>query len=247
MGMSGGTSAIYAAHGRTVLAAISCILLPPTLHLIWQADMLSLTLAIGGILLVVATTSSVRMLNAALRRSIVLAQQLDRQARVDALSGLANRRALMEAGSAMLANAGRTGRACAALMIDVDHFKRVNDTRGHAAGDAVIAATGALLSRSVRAGELAGRIGGEEFAILLPDGGGEQAVALATRILERVRSTPVAHADGPISVTVSIGVAIALDGTLQALLERADQALYRAKSGGRDRVATYDSWPAGLA
>lgn len=236
IGMAGGTSAIYAAHARTVMVAVTAILLPPTAQLVAQGHLLSLTMALGGVLFVLAIGSSVRLLNDAIRRSVTLALQLERQARIDALSGLANRRALMESGQALLAHAARTGRACAALMVDVDHFKRVNDTRGHAAGDAVIAATGALLAQSVRAGELVGRIGGEEFVVLLPDGDAAQASALAARILQRMRAMTVPHADGPVAVTASIGVAMAHGGSLQALLERADRALYRAKAAGRDRV-----------
>lgn len=236
IGMSGGTSAIYAAHGPTVLLAITGILLPPTVHMLLRGDVASVCIALGGILFVVATTSSIRMVKAALLRSIELAQELEHQARIDALSGLHNRRALMEAGSGMLAHAARMGRSCAALMVDVDHFKRINDTRGHAAGDAVIAAMGALLARTVRKGEQVGRIGGEEFVILLPDGNVEQARGLAARLLDIVRAERVEHQDGPISFTVSIGAAVTRGGAMEALLERADQALYRAKEAGRDRA-----------
>jgi len=200
-------------------------------------------MAAGGVLFAAGAWRGVRTMSAAMSRALQLSAELERQARTDALSGLANRRALTEAGDAMLAHALRTRRACAALMIDIDHFKRINDSLGHAAGDTVIAALGALLRATVRSDEQAGRIGGEEFAVLLPDADAAQAKALAERLLAAVRAMRVPHVDGPIRITVSIGVAVTGHpaGSLQRLLGRADDALYAAKHGGRDRLEMADA------
>lgn len=127
-------------------------------------------------------------------------------------------------------------------MIDIDHFKAVNDRHGHAAGDTVIRALGAALAGAIRVGECAGRIGGEEFAVFLPDAGSDQGMALAHRVQALVRSMRPRAGDLPLEVTVSIGVASTHGApcTLDELLARADKAMYLAKREGRNRVVLSD-------
>lgn len=166
-------------------------------------------------------------------------EELARLAREDALTRLPNRRALDEALAREVARAARSGGALAAIALDVDHFKRVNDAHGHAAGDAVLAAVAARAAAALRAGDLLARAGGEEFAALLPGAGLAEAAEAAERIRAAVAAEPVQACGQAIAVTVSLGCAAlgpGEDGA--ALLARADARLYAAKAGGRDRVAT---------
>ena len=159
-------------------------------------------------------------------------------ARRDPLTGLANRRALEEALAREVGRAARDGAPLAVVALDVDHFKRVNDAHGHAAGDAVLAAVAARAAEALRAGDLLARIGGEEFAALLPGATLEAAAEVAERVRARIGAAPVPAGEARLAVTVSAGVAAlapAEDGA--ALLARADARLYAAKRAGRDRVA----------
>lgn len=162
-------------------------------------------------------------------------------ARVDGLTQLHNRRAfdeaLMRVHSSFLRGAG----AGALLTLDIDHFKVVNDTHGHAAGDAVLRAFAVLLQKSLRSSDQLYRIGGEEFAIILAQTEIDMAVDLANRLREAVTAEPIPYRDGNIAVTVSIGLAGFSESLTPAeTLEAADAALYRAKSGGRNMVVVSD-------
>lgn len=158
----------------------------------------------------------------------------------DALTGLSNRRSLDLALGRELDRIARLGESALLLAVDIDHFKRVNDAHGHASGDAVLRSVGVALAKSVRPMDLVARVGGEEFAILLPN----CPVAFGPQVAERVRAHVArAHAlaiDGRrIDVTVSIGGAFAapwVRSNAAVWLERADRQLYRAKREGRDRV-----------
>ena len=178
------------------------------------------------------------------RRLFVSQRQVSEQALKDPLTGLGNRRYFEERANAVLARVRRRARPVALLMIDIDHFKEVNDHHGHAAGDEVLRALGGTLAASLRAGDVCGRIGGEEFAAVLPDEDREGAAASAERLRATVERCAVeaASARGRIKFTVSIGVAaLPQDGdTLEGLLQRADRRLYRAKEGGRNRVVAAD-------
>jgi diguanylate cyclase (GGDEF)-like protein len=123
-------------------------------------------------------------------------------------------------------------------MVDVDHFKRINDTYGHVAGDEAIIAVAGRMQRALRPFDVLGRWGGEEFLVILPDSDPDAALAVAERLREAVRTQPVSlGASGQaIEMTVSIGVATSLDALPDALVHAADQALYAAKADGRDRV-----------
>jgi diguanylate cyclase (GGDEF)-like protein len=161
----------------------------------------------------------------------------------DGLTEFLNRRAFLKLGEREIARARRAHAPVAALMMDLDHFKRVNDVHGHAAGDAVLAGFADVVRRCVRAEDLTGRYGGEEFCALLPGLDPGAALAAAERIRAAVAAQPLGGLPAP--VTVSIGVAIDVDGEapLDALLARADEALYQAKHAGRNRVASLGPMP----
>lgn len=155
----------------------------------------------------------------------------------DPLTGLGNRRHLERRCAELLPQAQAEGRPVALVQIDIDHFKPINDHHGHVAGDRVLVALAALLRENMRAGDVVVRHGGEEFVLLLPDMDVARAAEVCERLRERVAAHPWATLGGPAwPVTVSIGLAAAPGYELAALLLRADDALYRAKRGGRNRL-----------
>jgi diguanylate cyclase (GGDEF)-like protein len=125
------------------------------------------------------------------------------------------------------------------MMLDVDHFKSVNDTHGHLAGDAVLTNTAQTINNTLREIDCLGRYGGEEFLVILPQTDGHQATRSAERIRETVKETMTQYEDNALKVTVSIGVAVIqkTDHNENDLINRADEALYLAKRNGRDQVA----------
>jgi diguanylate cyclase (GGDEF)-like protein len=169
-----------------------------------------------------------------------LFDEVQRLATLDGLTGTYNRRHFMELAQLQYESARRFAQPLTALMIDIDRFKEVNDTRGHAVGDQVLKAVAERVRRVLRAIDILGRTGGEEFAVLLPGTNREAAsLIIAERVRRVVADEPIATDAGPVSVTISVGVASAGPGRedLQALLKAADSALYEAKQGGRNRVA----------
>lgn len=165
--------------------------------------------------------------------------ELHRLASTDALTNLRNRRSFFSEAEGEFDRFRRYGEPTAVLMLDLDHFKEVNDTFGHAAGDQALRHVANLLRQALRSTDTAGRIGGEEFAVLLPS----TAIDAARQIAERIRKTlserPVLLGDHQVSCTISVGATqfAASDETFDGALLRADKALYQAKLDGRDRVA----------
>lgn len=164
--------------------------------------------------------------------------ELERLASTDPLTGAANRRAFMDRARAELARAGRGEESTALLLLDLDHFKSINDCYGHQGGDAVLKAVVAEVQAVLRPSDLMGRVGGEEFMVLLPDADGEAAMGVAQRILQQVAALQVPSDSGPIRLTLSMGLAVfPQDGrSLEHLFKVADQRLYEAKHQGRNRV-----------
>ena len=172
--------------------------------------------------------------------SVRLSRELRQQARTDHLTGAANRRAFMEDIGREFARVRRhpSLNSCV-LIVDIDHFKRVNDSYGHAVGDAVLCHVTEIMRAEIRRQDTLGRYGGEEFAVLLPETTEAAAMALADRLRERVARSPLIRPGLVIDNTVSVGVSLLLasDVNPDAALSRADQALYRAKQQGRNRIA----------
>jgi diguanylate cyclase (GGDEF)-like protein len=158
---------------------------------------------------------------------------------VDTLTGARSRRNFFELGTREVARSQRSESPLALMMIDLDRFKLLNDTYGHETGDVALRGFVEVTQPLIRALDVLGRLGGEEFAVLLSDTGVEHATGVAERICRAVARAPVITPQGQaLSITVSIGVAELLPGeTLQEVLHRADRALYEAKRAGRNRVA----------
>jgi diguanylate cyclase (GGDEF)-like protein len=171
-----------------------------------------------------------------------LEAQLRRLATTDVLTGALNRAGFMTLAQAELERDQRPARGLALMMLDVDHFKLINDRYGHAGGDLALKHLVTLLGGRTRRGDLLGRLGGEEFAILLPDIAFEEAERMAERLVSHVAESPVMYDTSPIALTVSIGLTVVTpaERSIEQILARADDALYRAKKTGRNRVVTAD-------
>jgi diguanylate cyclase (GGDEF)-like protein len=164
-------------------------------------------------------------------------EELDRLSRIDSLTGLANRRHIVHECARLFAASRRRDEPVGACMLDVDHFKKINDTWGHPAGDAVLIAVAARIQAAIRAEDLVGRWGGEEFLVLLVAGSPETVLLVGERARAALAETPVALPDGTeVTVTASVGCASARSGGPEELIARADRALYEAKHAGRNRT-----------
>lgn len=212
----------------------------PDANLVYVNAFLSARL---GIALVALGPMAVAIVNGA--RDDLL-RRLDHMARYDHLTGVLQRGAFLESAAALLAGLAAAGRPAAVLMIDIDHFKQINDRFGHGQGDRVLAAVAGALQSGLRHGALLGRVGGEEFAVLLPETGAAEAARAAERL--RLRVAALVQPDGPgadgalawpHAITASFGLAVreaAEPDSLETLLARADAALYAAKAAGRNLV-----------
>lgn len=244
--IAGAAVASYAAHPTACLIAVTCLVLPAT---VWFArdDVLELrVMAVGGALYLIAAIRATRTYSRFWRRTFQLSWELrqakslaDTLARTDELTGINNRRAFMDLGHQALEHAQRYHRPLALVMFDIDRFKAINDTHGHAAGDRVLQAVGATILRAVRSPDIPGRLGGEEFAVLLPETDGAEALTFAERLRRDLSALAVTHNGATISFSCSFGVATCgEDDILDTLLTRGDAAMYRAKGEGRNRVSS---------
>jgi diguanylate cyclase (GGDEF)-like protein len=223
-------SGLAVTGGGTIVAILGLALFGPTT----SVELLVLkvaTLAIATATCAVASYNHVR----AYRRTAAYAQRIALLAERDGLTGCLNHRTFHERLGAEATVADRD-HPLALLLVDVDHFKTVNDSHGHPAGDQVLALVGATLRDCSRPGDAVGRLGGDEFALLLPCGSASAALGVAERVRRQVREAAVA-----LDVTVSVGFAVSsARGDAQGLLAAADRAVYRAKRAGRDQVAGAD-------
>jgi diguanylate cyclase (GGDEF)-like protein len=168
-------------------------------------------------------------------------EQAEKLARVDALTGVANRRSFKELAAAEFTRARRHGHPLAVIVFDLDHFKAINDNFGHQAGDQVIVHAAILAKNAVREIDTVGRVGGEEFTILLPETDVSQAAAIAERLREQMERSLISDDGREISFTASFGISRLddADAAIESVLRRADVALYAAKEGGRNRAVVW--------
>lgn len=165
--------------------------------------------------------------------------QLENMATIDSLTGLANRQAFLQRAKDEFNRARRYARPLTVVMIDIDHFKAINDQFGHATGDEVLRQAAAICHSSLRGSDFMGRVGGEEFVLLLPDTSHTSAYHVAERMRAHLSETPIELENGTIlNITASFGVASMNgdDSDFNMVLERADKAMYYAKHGGRNQV-----------
>jgi len=169
-------------------------------------------------------------------------EELRRLATIDSLTGVNNRRNYLELTQMEIRRAQRYRNQLSLIMLDIDHFKKINDTYGHSAGDLVLTELGSICRQEMRESDIIGRLGGEEFAITLTQSGQEEALALAERLRAVVSQRSVKIEEGEFRFTASFGVAWMSPGEedLKPLLDRADRALYEAKKSGRNRVRAAD-------
>jgi len=164
-------------------------------------------------------------------------ERLEQMASTDALTGLYNRRFVLQMGQKEFVRHRRNQRELVVAMIDIDHFKSINDQHGHAIGDRALRLLSEVLRKVFREGDLIGRFGGEEFLLIFPDTSKEMALQACERMREKLKMTPLTTAQGNVHFSISGGVALLGDDvTLEALIQRADNALYQAKENGRDRI-----------
>ncbi len=186
-----------------------------------------------GPLLTLADYATIAVVNAR------LFTEVQQQSTTDVLTGLPNRRHLIALAEREFQRAARYQRPLSALLLDIDHFKRVNDLHGHPTGDEVLIEIGQRARSSIRNMDVVGRYGGEEFVFILPETDATGAAQLAERLRWKVGGSPVSTRSGPLAITVSLGVAglSAAIRDVNALIEQADAAMYAAKQAGRNRVA----------
>jgi diguanylate cyclase (GGDEF)-like protein len=184
-------------------------------------------------------------LNAALQDEIkqkkILEDELRVIATVDSLTGVYTRRQLLEFGENEFKRFLRTAHPLSVLMIDIDHFKAINDTYGHAVGDCVLRRFTEICKESIRTADILGRVGGEEFVVIMPETHTEDGLSVAQRIRKNVAEGKFCIEDLSIGITVSIGLRSvdAEDGSFERSIAKADSALYEAKRGGRNSVVIY--------
>jgi diguanylate cyclase (GGDEF)-like protein len=191
-----------------------------------------------ALLLLMITAGAAVSASRARLRYLSVTEQLNQTATTDELTGLANRRSFMRSLDIELERARRSSTSLAMAIIDIDHFKRVNDGYGHPAGDEVLRNIGDLLKGAMRVTDIVGRLGGEEFSILMPDTNERDAHAVCDRLRDMAASRIIELPDGrKINITLSGGVALLESGEQgDHWISRADGALYEAKSGGRNQV-----------
>ena len=245
IGMAGSAISAYSAYRSMTLVAVGLVLLPTTLWLLTEPGSEQRVLAFTTLAFSAFVVRATGDLSGALQSLLRLRRELEIEhriastaARTDELTGLNNLRAFREQADTMFAATRRNGLPLCALLVDIDHFKQINDTHGHAAGDRVLQGVARGLKTALREADLCGRLGGEEFAVLLAGADLHAALQVAEKLRLAVQALVVPINDTMLHVTISVGVAKAGAACtdLTTLLAQADAAMYHAKSNGRNRV-----------
>jgi diguanylate cyclase len=243
LGLAGSALSGYGVFAGLTLFVLITILLPVMAALTMKAEVTTVLLAVGGLWFFVTAMRGLRVHNKAVDESFRLAHQLretsriaQQQAQTDWLTGLRNRRAFVETAEAVLSLVAREQYPATMMLIDIDGFKEINDSYGHAAGDAALAHLGGLLTETLRRSDVCGRLGGDEFAVLLPRTTTDGARGVAYKLCKLAASQRINYDGKLISITLSIGLA-AGPGDCESLLQRADDAMYAAKRAGKNQFA----------
>jgi diguanylate cyclase (GGDEF)-like protein len=242
VGMSVSAVSCYSSYRNMTLVSMGLVLLPSTGWLLLQPSTLQQGIALAVLVFAWFVVSATQSLSSALTTAWRLKHEMQRAHRLamvasctDELTGLNNRRAFFDNASAQHVRCREAGTFMAVLMLDVDHFKQINDTFGHAAGDQVLKRIGAAISASLRDNDIAGRLGGEEFAILLPNTPPDTAIEVAERLRALIAKLRV-NDEHPVTASIGLAFAKAPASELGALLSSADSAMYLSKVSGRNRV-----------
>lgn len=245
IGMAGSALSVYSAIRYFAISTIAIILWPITVWFFLQGETLTVMMAATTSIFLLSAHRATRILSNTLHRSFTLTHKLrnaketaERLARTDTLTNINNRRAFTELASLQIQYCRRHQHPVSLLVLDADHFKRINDSYGHASGDLALQHLSRILKKTVRSSDICGRIGGEEFAILLSNSDLTAAASVAENLLRSIAKQPVKTPDHVFSITVSIGVASG-DENLERLLINADNAMYQAKNAGRNQVVCY--------
>lgn len=246
IGMSGSAVSTYSAYRSMTMVAIALVMLPCSLWLLWEGGAIRYGMILAAAIFSASVMRATRELSDSLEKAFRLSHEMELAHRIvsfaaqtDELTGLKNRRAFFENGEQWFSYCKRNQLPLIAWVLDIDHFKNINDSCGHQAGDEVLRRIGQLLQDSFRESDICARLGGEEFAVLLIDTPLDAAMCMAENLRASIANLDLETAASGLSqITASIGVA-ALNpqgDTLQQLLHRADAAMYRAKEQGRNRV-----------
>jgi diguanylate cyclase (GGDEF)-like protein len=242
MGMAGGAISVYSANRIITLATVASLLVPMTGWFLLQGGPLPVGLAIGAVMFYVSAIRAGKVLSQTLDKSFMLTHELNEAkeaaeglALKDELSGLNNRRAFYEKGKIFSEYCQRNGELLSVIIMDLDHFKKINDRFGHAAGDATIRQVGRVLQQVIRKSDLCARIGGEEFGIIMMTSVPDGAAQFAEKLRQMISGMPITFNDEQFAVSASFGVAVG-SFDLELLISRADAAMYQAKEAGRNRV-----------
>lgn len=193
----------------------------------------------GELLVQIKDISKQKLTEITLKDSVTKLRKL---ALTDSLTQLANRRAFVDAVETELARCQRNGLSATMLVIDLDYFKKINDTYGHLAGDQVLIHTAQILRSTIRQYDIVGRLGGEEFAVFMSDASVQTTREVAERIRQTIQATPTMVDNVPVAVTTSIGISIHTSpSTFESLFNDADEALYQGKSMGRNQTVFFDN------
>lgn len=245
VGMAGSAISAYSAYRYMPLIAVGLVLLPTTLWLLIESGTEQRLLALITLTFSAFVVRATRELSGALQSLLRLRRELEIEhriastaARTDELTGLNNLRAFKEQADTLFSYTRRYGVPLCALLLDIDHFKQINDTHGHAAGDKVLQAVVRRIKMTLREADLCGRLGGEEFGVLLAGTDMYEAVQIAEKLRFAVQAIEVPINDTILHVTISVGVAEAGAACpdTSTLLAQADAAMYHAKSNGRNQV-----------
>ncbi len=246
IGMAGGAASVYSARYFMAVGAMASVLVPGTIWMYTQPGTEQLGMAIGATLFMLVLLRTSKVLANALQSNFQFSRELhaahaaaDQQAKTDPLTGINNRRAFLDHSEQIIRYCERHELTLSAIVMDIDHFKNINDTLGHFAGDVVLRQVGEIIWKTFRRSDVCGRIGGEEFAIVLPHTSESDAVAIAEKLRKTIAEATFHCGEKQLTITVSIGVADA-SFDLTTLLIHADKAMYRAKEQGRNQVVCYE-------
>lgn len=243
VGMTVSAVSCYSAYRDMTLVSIGLVLFPCTAWLLFQPSTLQVGMAFSIIVFAAFAARATHKMSQALETAFRLTREMEqansistRAAQTDELTGLKSRRAFFEHAQQLYDECEANRLGLCAVMLDMDHFKHINDTYGHQVGDQVLRQMGRVISSSFRETDVHGRLGGEEFAILLPDTSIEVAIEIAEELVQTIGELMIEPVH---RVTASLGVASTEAGhkDLHSLMNNADKALYRAKALGRNQVA----------